>query len=201
MSNTINNKRKFYVAIALISTVGMFAWFLTEDRGGMTIYLLSYGFLIIPLLILYIISFVETLIGIFKRGFRHHAIKVIAHALLLISITAIHLAKSEVLRSKAILSATLKDDLFDYTLIFRENGQCENIINGMFGFREIHFGNYHFSGDTIIFEKVPFDTHNFLKERILISRKDSVLFIERDSLNHFVTEIRWLNHFKMNRLN
>jgi len=144
-------RQKIYNILAIISTLGLLAWMVTDYFGGMFIYLLSYGLIIIPVIILYIISFGDTIISLAKRGFKQNKIKVIFHGLVILTIILTNIIQSDILKSKRILTATLKDDQFHYTLVFRENSTCENEVSGIFGFQEVFHGKYKFRGDTIIF--------------------------------------------------
>ena len=190
------NRQKIYNIIAAISTIGILAWMATDYFGGMFIYLLSYGLIIIPVIILYIISFGDTIISLAKRGFKQNKIKVIFHGLVILSIILTNILQSDILKSKRILTATLKDDQFHYTLVFRENGTCENEVSGIFGFQEVFYGKYKFQGDTIIFLKKPYD-NNFIPDTLIIDRKEKAIFINKDKQGKFSTTKEWLNHFEI----
>jgi hypothetical protein len=190
------NRQKTYNIIAVISTLGILAWMVTDYFGGMFIYLLSYGLIIIPIIILYIVSFGDTIISSIKRGFKQNKIKVIFHGLVILTIILTNILQSDLLKSKRILTATLKDDQFYYTLVFRENGSCENQVSGIFGFQEVFHGQYRFQGDTIIFSKKPYD-NNFIPDTLLIDRKEKAIFINKDKEGNFSTTKEWLNHFEI----
>jgi hypothetical protein len=190
------NRQKTYNIIAVISTLGILAWMVTDYFGGMFIYLLSYGLIIIPIIILYIVSFGDTFISLIKRGFKQNKIKVIFHGLVISTIILTNILQSDLLKSKRILTATLKDDQFYYTLVFRENGSCENQVSGIFGFQEVFHGKYRFQGDTIIFSKKPYD-NNFIPDTLLIDRKEKVIFINKDKEGNFSTTKEWLNYFEI----
>jgi hypothetical protein len=190
------NRQKAYNIIAVISTLGILAWMVTDYFGGMFIYLLSYGVIIIPIIILYIISFGDTFISLAKRGFKQNKIKVIFHGLVILTNILTIIIQSDLLKSKRILTATLKDDQFYYTLVFRENGSCDNQVSGIFGFQEVFHGIYRFQGDTIIFSKKPYD-NNFIPDTLLIDRKEKAIFINKDKEGNFSTTKEWLNHFEI----
>jgi len=189
-------KIKFFDVIAIISMAGIIAWQITDFFGGMFIFLLSYSAIILPIIILYIISFFETIISIIKRGVKNSKIKLIAHTIVLIAIIIFNLYHSELFKSKPILKAILRDDLFHHTLIFRENGKVENQIQGMFGYEKTYKGIYHFKEDTIIFSKKPYD-NDFIPDTLLIDKYQNVIFMYKDKNGHFNKEIEWLNHFKI----
>lgn len=190
------NRQKTYNIIAVISTLGIFAWMVTDYFGGMFIYLLSYGLIIIPIIILYIVSFGDTVISLIKRGFKQNKIKVIFHGLVLLTIILTNILQSDLLKSERILTATLKEDQFYYTLVFRENGSCENQVSGIFGFQEVFHGKYRFQGDTVIFSKKPYD-NDFIPDTLLIDRKERAIFINKDKQGNFSTTKEWLNHFEI----
>ncbi|MBK0402255.1 hypothetical protein I5M27_04620 [Adhaeribacter sp. BT258] len=168
----------------------------TDYFGGMFIYLLSYGIIIIPIIILYIISFGNTIISTAKHGFKQNKIKVIFHGLVLLSIILTNITQSDILKSKRILTAALKDDQFHYKLVFRENGTCENEVSGIFGFQEVFHGKYKLQGDTIVFTKKPYD-NNFIPDTLLINKKENAIFMNKDNQGNFSTTKEWLNHFEI----
>jgi hypothetical protein len=190
------NRKKKYDIIAVISTLGILIWTVTDYFGGMFIFLLSYGLIIIPIIILYIISFGDTVISLTKTGFKQNKIKVIFHGLVLLAIILTNIIQSDLLKSKRILTATLKDDLFYYTLVFRENGSCENQVSGIFGFQKVYHGKYKFQGDTIIFSINPYD-NDFIPDTLLIDRNEKAIFINKDKQGNFSTTKEWLNHFEI----
>ncbi len=169
---------------------------ITGYFGGMFIYLLSYGLIIIPIIILYIISIFDTFISTARQGFKANRIKLIFHGLVLLAIVLTNLYQSDLLKSKSILTATLKDDQFFYTLTLRENGSCENEVSGIFGFNEVYKGQYKFKGDTIFFTKKPYD-NDFLPDTLLFDKKKNAIFIKRDEKGIFIRTKEWLNHFEV----
>ena len=189
-------KKEIFNTIAIISTLGILCWMITDFYGGMIIYLFSYGLIIIPVVILYIISFFDTIISTIKRGIKNNKVKVIFHGLLLLAIFLFNIFQSDLFKSNRILTATLKDDQFHYTLIFRENGNCENEVSGIFGFQEVFQGKYKFYGDTIVFEKKPYD-NEFIPDTLLIDRNENAIFINKDKTGKFSAKKEWLNHFEI----
>jgi hypothetical protein len=190
------NRQKTYDIFAVISTIGIFAWIVTDYFGGMFISLLSFGPLIIPIIILYIVSFGDTIISITKKGFKQNKIKVIFHGLVIFTIILTNFLQSDHLKSKRILTAILKGDKFYYTLKFRENGSCENQVSGIFGFQEVYHGKYRLQGDTIIFSKKPYN-NDFIPDTLLINRKEKAIFINKDKQGNYSTKKEWLNHFEI----
>jgi len=190
------NKKLFFNIIAIISTLGILAWLATDFYGGMFIYFLSYGLLIIPIILLFLTSLVETIISLMKRGFRQNRIKVFFHALVLLAIISINLFQSDLFKSKRILTATLNGDRSYYTLILRENGSCENEVAGMLGYEKVYYGKYKFLGDTILFQKIPYD-NDYIPEKLLIDRVAKVIYKERDKEGKFIKTMEYDNHFKI----
>jgi len=189
-------RKSVFNILAIISTLGILGWIATDFFGGMIIYLLSYGLIIIPLIICYIVSFGNTVISVKRKGVIENRIKVFFHSLVILTIIGINLFQSDLFKSKRILTATLKDDQFLYTLVFRENGNCENEISGIFGFQEVYHGKYRFRGDTNIFQKKPYD-NDFIPDTLLIDRKLKAIFMEKDKEGNFIRTKEWLNHFEM----
>ncbi|HLV51877.1 MAG TPA: hypothetical protein VKY44_07980, partial [Flavobacterium sp.] len=102
----------------------------------------------------------------------------------------------DIFKSPRTLTATLRDDIFHYTLIFREDGIVENEINGIFGFRETIKGNYRIEGDTIIFSKIPYD-NDFIPEQLLIDREQNAIFIIKNKDGNFIRKKEWLNYLEI----
>nr|WP_319571638.1 hypothetical protein [uncultured Draconibacterium sp.] len=187
---------KIFDIVALVSTIGIILWIISDFFGGMIVFLLSYGLVIIPIIITYLVSIIETIFSLITKGVKKNKIKLISHLIVILTIVIITVYNSDILKSKRVLTATLKDDLSLQTLIFRENGKCENNINGMFGFPEKFKGEYYMKNDTIIFSIKPYD-NNFIPDTILLDRVQKAIFIEKDKLGNFRTEKEWLNHFKI----
>ncbi|MCW4470326.1 hypothetical protein OGH69_15230 [Flavobacterium sp. MFBS3-15] len=188
---------KYTDVMAVVSCAGMIAWLLTQFFGGMAIWFFSYPLIIFPVLILYIISIFNTLIAIGRKGFGSNRIKIMSHCVVVVLIVASAIFDSDLLRSKRIMTATLYDDLFSYTLVLRQNGSCQNEVNGFMGFSEVFNGQYTIKGDTIIFSKMPYDNEDFIPDTILIDRRAGAIFIERDTTGNFIKEKGFLNHFKI----
>ncbi len=185
-----------YNIIAIISTLGILSWMLTDYFGGMVIYLLSFCQIIIPIVILYIFSLSNTILSIIKKGIKQNKVKVIFHGIVLFSIILTKIVQSEILKSERIMTAILIDDICYYTLVLRENGKCENEIIGMFGFHLVTYGNFKLNGDTIVFIKNPYE-NNFVPDSLLINKKEKAIFINKEIDGTFSTKKKWLNYFKI----
>ncbi|MDR7131373.1 hypothetical protein J2X69_003737 [Algoriphagus sp. 4150] len=185
-----------YDIVAIISAVGLIGWIVTDFYGGMIIWMLSYGVIIASILILYVFSFLDTLISLIRRGKGISKVKLTAHGIVLLVILGFNLHHSEFFKSERMLTAILKDDLFHYRLIFRENGNVENHVSGFFGFSEIHRGKYRIDNELVIFSRKPYD-NNFIPDTLLIDKNQNALFMDKDSEGNFRTEKEWLNHFEI----
>lgn len=181
--------------LAIVSTFGIILWLMTDLRGGMFIYLLSYGIIILPIIIIYLISLIQTIISLIKRGLEGSKVNLFAHSLVILFIIGLCIYNSELFKSEKILSASMKDDLFYYTLIFRKDNSCEMDIDGMFGYQDKIRGNYYAKGDTIIFTKVPYSNDRFIPDTVLIDRGLKEIFIVRDSLGNFNRKKNYSGHF------
>ena len=191
-----NRKLKGFDFLAIISTLGVIGWIITDYFGGMIIFLLSYGLIIIPIVIAYLVSIFETIFSLIRKGIKLNKIKVISHLIVIGFIILISIINSDLFKSKRIVTATLKDDLYHYTLILRENGKCENNAFGMFGYTEKFNGEYYLKNDTIIFTTKPYD-NDFLPDTVLLDTVQGAIFINKDKNGDFVTKKSWLNHFEI----
>lgn len=194
--NSTPGKFSFFNVIAIVSSVGIVAWIITDFFGGMMLWLFSYWFVFLPIILLYIGSFFESAVTVIRDGKKRNEIKLYSHLSVIGVILLFNLYHSEVFKAKSILTATLKDDLYHYTLIFRENGKVENHASGIFGYTETFEGDYFIVGDTIIFTKKPYD-NNFIPDTLLLDKSAKAIFIEKDEHEQFVTEKKWLNHFEI----
>lgn len=197
---TDNRKRKFsaYDIIAIISAVGLIGWIITDFFGGMVIWLISYGLIVIPIILLYTFSIFDTIISLIRKGIKTSKIKLTAHVIVLFSIFVFNLYHSEVFKSEPIMTAVLKDDLYHYRLIFRKNNTVENQINGFMGFSQTISGKYKIENDLIIFNPKPYD-NDFIPDTLLIDKKQNLIFMEKDKNGKFRTEKKWLNHFEIEK--
>ncbi|MBG7631614.1 MAG: hypothetical protein IZT56_14450 [Bacteroidetes bacterium] len=193
---TIKNKVSVLNIIAIISAIGMIGWIITDFFGGMIIWMLSYGLIILPILLLYIISFFDTLISLIRNGKKTSKTKLITHGLVFLTIIIFNLYHSELFKSQKIMTAILKDDLYHYRLIFRENGNVENQANGVFGFSQTYNGKYKIENNLIIFSQKPYD-NEFLPDTLLLDKKQGAIFLNKNNSGDFNTEKEWLNHFKI----
>lgn len=189
-------KLSAFQILTLFSILGMIGWNITDNYGGMIIHLFQYWYIIIPILIFYIISIFITLNKIASKGIKSNKIIFGAHVFFVLFIFSNYLLESDLLKSKRIFTGTMKDDLAHYTLIFREDGTCENHLIGFLGFEQKFNGKYSLKGDTIIFLKKPYD-NDFLPDTLLLDLKQKAIFTHKNKLGNFNTKKEWLNHFEL----
>ena len=182
--------------LTLLSVLGMIGWNITDNFGGMIIHLFQYWYIIIPILLLYVFTLFITLNKIAKNGIKSNKIIVGAHVVFILFIFSNYILESELFKSKRKYTGTLKDDLAHYTLIFRENGTCENHLNGFLGYEEKFNGQYLLKGHTIIFLIKPYD-NDFLPDTLLLDIKQKAIFTQKNKFGKFITKKEWLNHFEL----
>jgi len=191
-------KQKAY-GLAAASCLGIIGFISTNFFGGMVLWLICYWFITLPLIIIYIISLFSAVANLFDGGYYKSRIKINIHLATLAIIILFNLYDSELFKNEKILSATLKDDLYHYTLTLRKDGECETQCSGVFGYEEYFKGIYKFKGDTIIFSKIPYDKVGFIPDTILYDRKQKALFIEKNPEKKFIREKNFLNHFEIDK--
>ncbi|MDR1092059.1 MAG: hypothetical protein LBL79_13365 [Prevotella sp.] len=159
-------------------------------------YFFFYSYLLtisaIPLLLACLSLMIITVISVKKEGFAKNEIDIAIHSLVIIAVLLFYNVDvkkyvevyKESKKPKRVITANYKDDLFYYTLIFRENGDCEHEINGFLGYQEVIKGKYYFKGDTIIFTKKPYN-NDFIPDTILIDKEEEKILLQRDSLGNF----------------
>lgn len=193
----INRKLTAFDIIAIISAIGTICWVISDFyHGGMVIYLFTYWWLLLPVIILYGISFVETLVSLFRKKFAYNRIKLAAHGAVLLIIIFSGIFQSELFKSKIVITAVLYDDLYQYKLLLRESGSAENQVNGPFGFSTTYYGNYTIKDSLIIFGKVPYD-NDFIPDTLLLDKKQKSIFMLRDKHGNFTREKDFANYFEI----
>ena len=173
--------------LAIISAIGMIVWILTNFFGGMIIYFLMYYIIIIPFIILYLISLIDTIISFLKKNKKTSKIKLFSHWFLFTLMGVLYIFNSGLLKSKPIISAVLKDDLFHYQFTFRKNGDVENKINGFMGYSKTYYGTYTIKNNLIIFKTKPYD-NSFIPDTLLIDRKQNAVFMYKNKNGEFDTK-------------
>lgn len=147
--------------------------------------------MIIPIVLLYFITGITTLIKLSKSGIRENKVVFGAHLFFIIFILSTSFIESDIFKSKVVLRGVLKDDLFHYTLTLREDGSCENEILGFLGFKKIYYGDYEMNANKIIFNKKPYD-NDFLPDTLYWNKAENALFLNKND-----DEKLWLNHFEL----
>lgn len=185
-----------YDLVAIISGLGIIGWLVSDFFGGMILILVAYASVVIPIILLYIFSFIDTTISIIRKGEEISKIKLTAHVAVIQAIVLFNLFHSDTFKSKRILTAILKDDLYHYRLVFRENGNVENQSSGAFGFSKTYYGKYKIEKDLIIFIEKPYD-NNFIPDTLLIDKIQNAIFLTKDNNGQFSNKKEWLNHFEI----
>lgn len=195
---TENEKTKItgYDIVAIISGLGIIGWIISDFFGGMVLILFAYVIIVIPIVLLYIFSFFDTTISIIRKGKQTSKITLTVHLLVILTIIFFNLFHSDIFKSRRILTAILKDDLYHYRLIFRENGNVENQVNGAFGFSKTYYGKYKIENDLIIFSKKPYN-NNFIPDILLLDKEQNAIFLNKDKNGQFSNKKEWLNHFEI----
>jgi len=111
-------------------------------------------------------------------------------------VVLLNVAESDLLKSKRVMTAILKDDLFHYKLVFRKNGRVENHVYGMFGYTTAYNGRYELKDSLIAFSKRPYD-NDFIPDTVLLDNTQHAIFINRNKDGGFDLEKEWLNHFEI----
>ena len=190
------NKISGYDIIAIVSGAGVIGWILSDFFGGMIVFLFTYGLLIIPTLLLYVFSFFETLISLTRNTQKTNKTRLVAHGIVFLAIITFNVYHSDLLRSKKVMAAILKDDLYHYRLVFRKNGIVENQVSGMLGFSQTYHGEYKIEDNLIIFSQKPYD-NDFLPDTLLLHKEQGAIFIKKNESGAFSTEKEWLNHLEI----
>jgi len=195
---TENEKTKItgFDIVAIISGLGIIGWIISDFFGGMVLILVAYAIFVIPIVLLYIFSFFDTTISLIRKGKQTSKIKLTVHLFVILTIIFFNLFHSDIFKSRRIMTAILKDDLYHYRLIFRENGDVENQINGAFGFSKKYYGKYKIEKGLIIFSKKPYD-NNFIPDTLLLDKEQNAIFLNKDKSGQFTNKKEWLNHFEI----
>jgi len=189
--------RQILKYLTVISSIGVIAWIITDFFGGMTIYLLMYWWLVIPIVLLFGITLFITIILLFEEGIKNNRLISMTHALSLSVILVFCLYNSEFLKSKKVLDASLIDDLTRIDLIFRENGKFETNISGMFCYSESIKGRYFIRKDSIFFLDKPY-SNDFIPDTVIIDNDKSAIFFRKNKNGEFSREKSFVNYFEIN---
>lgn len=188
---------KLYNFIAIISCLGVIAWMISDYFGGMILFFAMYFYIVLAIVILYVISIIQTIFSWIINGFIKNRFRIIAHLSVWIFISGISLYESDLFKSKRVVSATLHDDLYHYTLVLRESGECEINTLGFMGYSDQIKGKYFMKNDTIIFTKVPYE-NDFIPDTVYWNREEQAIFITKDDKGNFSNTKSFLNHFEIN---
>ncbi|MBI9060082.1 MAG: hypothetical protein JEZ01_20110 [Labilibaculum sp.] len=194
MKSRLRNILEF---LTVVSSTGFIAWIISDFFGGMLIHLLMFWWLIIPLVLLFSITLLITIILVIREGVKINKLITISHGISLIVILLFFLHNSELLKSKKVLDASLIDDLSRIDLIFRENGNFETNISGMFGYSERLKGKYIIKNDSIIFLNKPY-TNDFIPDTIIIDNDKNAIFFSKNKDGEYSREKLFVNYFDIN---
>ena len=154
--------------------------------------------IIVPMIIIYAITALITLIKIIKNGIQLNRLLFYTHTLGLLMIIGFNLYQSELLKSRILLNATLVDDLNSINLILRENGKFEMTSYGMFGYTDRISGKFLKHNDTIIFLNRPY-SNDFISNKVLIDKQDSAVYFKKNSKGDFIHEKNFLDYFRIDK--
>lgn len=196
MNQSTLSRNELFTILTIVSVNVMLLWTSTTFYDGMFIYLFQYWIIIIPLVILYLITLIGTLVRCIKGGVRKNKIPFAFHAGFVAIVLCLSLYNSEFFKSDIELKGVLQDDLFHYALVLREDGSCENEVTGFLGYQETYRGFYFFKGDTIIFTKKPYD-NDFIPDTLFYNKKKQAIFLTKDKDGKFSDKKGWLNHFEI----
>ena len=189
-------KNKILIILSIISTLAIICWMITDFYGGMIVYLIMYRWILLPLIIIYGVTLLITLIKTIKDGINSNKALFYTHLVGLLAIIIFNLYQSELLKSKILLNSTLEDDLSSINLILRENGKFETNSSGMFGYSDKISGHYIKKNDTIIFLKKPY-RNDYIPDTIIIAQKDSAIFFRKAPNGEFSREKTFVNYFRI----
>jgi hypothetical protein len=189
-------KNKVLIILSIISTLTVIGWMITDFYGGMIVYLIMYRWILFPLIIIYGISFLITVIKIIKGGIKSNRVLFYTHTFGILTIIIFNLYQTELFKSKILLNATLFDDLSSINLVLRENSKFEMTSSGMFGYTDKISGHYKKQNDTIIFSNKPY-RNDYIPDTIIIAPKDSAIYFKKQLNGEFSREKTFVNYFKI----
>ena len=192
------NRNNLFTVLATISCLGIIFLLCVDFFGETILWLSTFTKIIGFIIVIYIISFLETLISLLRIQYFNNKIKISIHVVTLFLVILAVIAQSELFKSKRILTATMKDDSFQYELILRENNNCEISTLAFLGSEEVNHGKYLLSGDTIIFTKIP-QGCSFMSDRLLIDRNQEAIFTKQDKSGNFSKSKSYLNYFAIEK--
>jgi hypothetical protein len=192
--------KKYNNIFSAISTIGIIAWFSSDYFGGMTIYLLMYWWIILPIIFVYLICLIATIISIISCGFKNKIVAFYIHLIGIVTLSAFSTYKSELFKSEIVLNAILIDDLSSINIVLRENNHFETTTNGMLGHTNRVSGEYHLADDTIVFHSSPYD-NDFLPQKIIIDKTDSALYFKKLKNGNFDRAKSFANYFEIRKIN
>jgi len=189
-------KSIFNNTVAIITSVIMIVWMISSYFGSMILHLFEYWYIILPALLLYVISFFNTILSP-RKHFKYSKIKIVCHAVVFLLFVGMVVGESDLFKSARILTAIKSDDRYFDTLILRENGVVEMYGTGLLGNTETCYGSYRLKGDLIIFTKLPDCKNAYIPSVMLWDKKQKALFFNQDENGGFIKEKHFLNYFEI----
>lgn len=94
----LSSNRALLITAAVVSTLGVIGWMITDFYGGMIIYLLMYSWVIFPMLIIYVVTAIVTLLKIITNGIRANKILCFIHGIGIFTIVLFGVYQSELFK-------------------------------------------------------------------------------------------------------
>lgn len=190
---------KYLNIFSFVSVVGTLAWVSTELHGGMAIHILMYWWLIIPVMLGFVVTFMVTISRVIQHGFKNVLFSSITHLFGITMLTIFSFYNSEVFKSETILEAILIDDLSSITIKLRADNTFETITDGAFGYVDRISGEYELKQDTIIFRDPPY-SNDFIPNSIIIDKSDSALYFNKLKNGEFDRTKSFVNYFEIRKI-
>jgi len=178
----------------IVSTLGCLGWTMTIFFGGMIMFLFSASFIVIPIIIVYIIAIIKIINE--KGKWKIYWFILLALPWMIIGSESIYYA--EVVQGDIILSGYYHEERYIYSLNFRKDGNCDMVVEGMFGYTERIPGKYSYSDHKIYFSKKPYP-NNFLSDSMFVDESKRAIYMCNTSGNACSNPHGQADHFTIDR--
>lgn len=193
-------KKNLVIILSIISVLSIICWMISDFFGGMIIVLITYGVILLPLIILYVVTFFIALFKIALNGIKSNKLLYYTHLTGVMAIILFCIYNSELLKSRVIMEVFVASgDLNSTNIIFRESGRFETTVNGMFGYTEKITGKYQWVNDTITFLDKPYGG-DIIPQKIIVDRKDSTVYAVKDKVGDDDQRKILLNDFRITKI-
>jgi len=172
----------------------MVAWLISHYINGMMANLFLFWYIILPALVFHVLSLFSTIRAAINN-FKNARIKLASHAAVLLLLSGIIMAGSDLFKPGRILTATNNDDHYYDTLILREDGTAEMYGTSLIGTTDTYYGNFRIKGNLIIFTKKPVEVDRYFPDVIYWDKKQNKLFTQQNSDGAFITKAGFMNYF------